>query len=72
MYNEEMLIQTYIERVINTLSDHFTNYELILIDDGSTDETESLCSSYIKDNKFIRSNQYVILSIGEKGFVHEE
>ena len=54
MYNEEMLIQTYIERVINTLSDHFTNYELILIDDGSTDETESLCSSYIKDNKFIR------------------
>ena len=33
---------------------------------------DGITGAYIKDNKFIRSNQYVILSIGEKGFVHEE
>ncbi len=33
---------------------------------------DGITGAYIKDKKFHRSNQYVILSIGEKGFVHEE
>ena len=54
MYNEEMLIETYIEQMTNVLHQHFKNYELILIDDGSTDHTVSRCIPYIKANKFIQ------------------
>ncbi len=54
MYNEEAVIELYLEKTIAVLSQHFTNYELILIDDGSTDHTVSRCMSYIKANKNIR------------------
>jgi glycosyltransferase involved in cell wall biosynthesis len=54
MYNEEAIIESYIERTIDALNQHFTDYEIILIDDGSTDHTVSRCLSYIKANKNIR------------------
>lgn len=31
-----------------------------------------ITGAYIHNNQFIRSNQYVILSIGKKGFIYEE
>ena len=54
MFNEEAIIERYLERTIDVLSRNFVNYELILIDDGSTDHTISRCLSYIKANKNIR------------------
>ena len=54
MYNEEAVIETYLERTIDVLNQHFLNYEVILVDDGSTDHTVSRCLSYIKMNKHIR------------------
>ena len=33
---------------------------------------QGITGVYIKNNKFHRSNQYVILSIAEKGFIYEE
>ena len=54
MYNEEASIEEYIERTVAVLSSHFAKYELLLVDDGSTDHTVSRCIAYIKSNPCIR------------------
>ncbi|WP_347251295.1 glycosyltransferase family 2 protein, partial [Legionella sp.] len=54
MYNEEAIIEIYLQETIHVLETHFQHYELILIDDGSTDHTLARCTPYIKANKNIR------------------
>ena len=54
MFNEEALIEEYIERTIEVLQSNFANYELLLVDDGSSDHTVSRCIAYIKSNPRIR------------------
>lgn len=54
MYNEEAIIEAYLQETVRVLDSHGKNYELILIDDGSTDHTLSRCTPFIKSNKNIR------------------
>ena len=45
-YNREVMVQTTIQSVINQT---FRNWELIIIDDGSTDNTETVVKKYLDD-----------------------
>ncbi|MEZ5690921.1 MAG: glycosyltransferase family 2 protein [Rickettsiales bacterium] len=53
-YNEEEAIGEFIEQTIKVLDEHFPNYELLLIDDGSKDGTVEKISTYQKNNTNIR------------------
>lgn len=53
-YNEEAVIAQYLEKTLAILDAHFLHYELILIDDGSTDQGRAVCLPFVKANKAIR------------------
>ena len=54
MYNEEEVIGAFIKATLDVLSKNFANYELILVDDGSTDDTVAVCSAYMQGNNALR------------------
>ncbi len=56
MYNEASRIHKTIESVLGFLNKSYfiENYEILLIDDGSSDNTCEVVNSFIKDNKNIR------------------
>ncbi|MDP1614703.1 MAG: glycosyltransferase family 2 protein, partial [Methylococcales bacterium] len=54
MYNEEAGIAAFLREILAVLADNFTNYELLLIDDGSTDQTIQRCLPFIKANPHVR------------------
>lgn len=47
-YNESSIIESTIKTLLGYLDRHFTDYELIISDDGSTDDTKAITES-IKD-----------------------
>lgn len=49
-------VEKYIGRCINSiLSQSYDNYELILIDDGSSDSSLNICKSFVSDNVVVIS-----------------
>ena len=45
-------VENYLERCLDSLLDQtFQNFELILVDDGSTDRTSQICDTYADHNK---------------------
>lgn len=54
MYNEEDIIESFLEQTLKVLQSHYTDYELIMVDDGSMDHTVSRCIGYVKKNPSLR------------------
>lgn len=53
-YNEEAVIGEFINRTVAVLDEHFANYELLLVDDGSKDRTVAKIAEFQKHNSNIR------------------
>ena len=51
LYNQEKYIEECIQSVINQT---FNNFELIIINDGSTDKSESICTRYLNKDSRIK------------------
>ena len=54
MFNEEAVIERYLEETLGVLKCYFQYFELILIDDGSTDHTVQRCEAIIKQHPEVR------------------
>ena len=50
VYNNENFLKLCIESILNQ---SFTNFELILINDGSNDKSDSICKNYLYDSRVI-------------------
>ena len=49
-------VEPYIRRCVNSiLEQKFDNYEIILVDDGSTDDSGKICDELQKKSKKIRT-----------------
>ena len=51
LYNEEEVINKFYERLVKVLNNIDFNYEVIFVNDGSTDNTDKLIKDFIKSRK---------------------
>lgn len=54
MYNEAEIIPTFINRLTQVLNQHYSNYEIILVDDGSTDRSLEIAAQLANKDPRIR------------------
>ncbi len=54
LFNDEEIIESYIRETISILKKIYTNYELVLVDDGSEDDTVENVTVLLKEIKGIR------------------
>lgn len=54
VYNEEEGIREFIQRTLKVVKQDFSNYELVLVDDGSKDHTIAIIQEIQKEEKNIR------------------
>jgi glycosyltransferase involved in cell wall biosynthesis len=54
VYNEAALLETAVSRTLQALSRDFNNFEIIIVDDGSTDKTAEVCTRLAASDSRIR------------------
>jgi dolichol-phosphate mannosyltransferase len=52
VYNEEDVLPVFIQALEKAAVDSFKNYEIVIVDDGSTDLTKSFLKKLIKNKKY--------------------
>lgn len=65
VYNEDNIVVSFIKDTLAILKEHYTNYELIIIDDGSEDDTPRLVNELLRKYEGIRY-QRLSRSFGEE------
>ncbi|HUU29520.1 MAG TPA: glycosyltransferase family 2 protein [archaeon] len=48
VYNEAVLLEESVDRIVSFLSTHFTDFEVLLVESGSTDGTAEICDSLVE------------------------
>jgi len=64
-YNRGWIIKEAIDSV---LAQEYINYELIVVDDGSTDDTHDILNSYQKNFLVLRQNNKGVSAARNRGF----
>lgn len=65
VYNESAVIIKFLKTTIKILKENNFNYELVIIDDGSSDNTLELCRN------FALNNQYIKILVFSRNYGHE-
>ena len=47
IFNEELSLNSLYQQIHNVVTNNFNNYEIIFIDDGSTDSSSDLIQNFI-------------------------
>ena len=53
LHNDADIVESYIRDTVPLLRDNYTNYELVLVDDGSRDETASIATGLLSEYALI-------------------
>jgi len=53
-YNEQQLIHETLQTLVSFLDKRYTSYEILVIDDGSLDQTAQLVREFIQDHPVVR------------------
>jgi len=54
LYNDASELRGFAEKLVDTLEARFTNFEILLVDNGSTDDTNAIIDSILAEVKCIR------------------
>jgi glycosyltransferase involved in cell wall biosynthesis len=53
VYNDAFTIRNVVEKALMTIPEFFESYEIVLINDGSTDNSKELCDQLCKEYQFV-------------------
>jgi glycosyltransferase involved in cell wall biosynthesis len=54
LYNHSQIVEAFVAEVISILREHYPNYELLLVNDGSEDDTVEKATALLKEYECIR------------------
>jgi dolichol-phosphate mannosyltransferase len=54
LFNDADIVEAFISEALDVLSDHYANYELVLVDDGSSDDTVKRVESSLTSRQRVR------------------